>query len=72
MLAVSSPMLKALVILLVETGLRVGKEAMPLKWTDIDLSTGTLCVRESKTALLVGAWFRSQIIARQNCCGGVS
>jgi integrase len=49
LLAVSGPLLKALVILLVETGLRVGKEAMPLKWTDIDLSTGTLCVRESKT-----------------------
>lgn len=49
LLAVSTPMLRALVILLVETGLRVGKEAMPLKWTDIDLGNGTLCVRESKT-----------------------
>jgi integrase len=49
LLAVSGPLLKALVILLVETGLRVGKEALPLKWTDIDLSNGTLCVRESKT-----------------------
>jgi integrase len=49
LLAVSTPMLKALVILLVETGLRVGKEALPLKWTDIDLTNATLCVRESKT-----------------------
>jgi integrase len=49
LVSVASPMLKALVILLVETGLRVGKEALPLKWTDIDLTNGTLCVRESKT-----------------------
>jgi integrase len=49
LVSVASPMLKALVVLLVETGLRVGKEALPLKWTDIDLSNGTLCVRESKT-----------------------
>jgi integrase len=49
LLAVSGPLLKALVILLVETGLRVGKEALPLKWTDIDFSDGTIYVRESKT-----------------------
>jgi integrase len=49
LLAVSGPLLRALVILLVETGLRVGKEAMPLKWTDIDLNDETIQVRESKT-----------------------
>ena len=49
LLAVSGPMLKALVILLVETGLRVGKEALPLKWTDVDFTDGTIHVRESKT-----------------------
>jgi len=49
LIAVVVPMLRALLILLVETGLRVGKEALPLKWTDIDLSKGTLTVRESKT-----------------------
>ena len=49
LLAVSGPLLNALVILLVETGLRVGKEALPLKWTDIDFSDGTIYVRESKT-----------------------
>ena len=46
---VAPPMLKALVILLVETGLRVGKEALPLKWTDIEFGNGTIQVRESKT-----------------------
>ena len=49
LLAASNPMLRALVILLVETGLRVGKEALPLKWTDIDFNDETIRVRESKT-----------------------
>jgi integrase len=49
LLAISGPLLKVLVVVLVETGLRVGKEALPLKWGDIDLTNGTLCVRESKT-----------------------
>jgi len=49
LLAVSAPMLKALVVMLVETGLRVGKEALPLKWADVDFSNDTIFVRESKT-----------------------
>lgn len=49
LLALSTPLLKALVTLLVETGLRVGKEALPLKWTNIDFDNGTIYVRESKT-----------------------
>ena len=49
LLATAGPMLKALITLLVETGLRVGKEALPLKWTDVDLNDGTIFVRESKT-----------------------
>ncbi len=49
LLAVCSPVLKALVILLAETGMRVGKEALALKWTDIDFSADTIYIRESKT-----------------------
>jgi integrase len=49
LLAVSGPLLKALVVLLVETGLRVGKEASPLRWTDFDFSNNTFFVRESKS-----------------------
>ena len=49
LLAISGPLLRALVILLVETGLRVGKEALPLKWTEIVFNDGTIYVRESKT-----------------------
>jgi integrase len=49
LLAVSGPLLRALVILLVETGLRVWKEASPLKWTDFDFSNDTFFVRDSKS-----------------------
>jgi integrase len=49
LMAVAGPMLRALTTLLVETGLRVGKEALPLKWKDVDFSSGTIYVRESKT-----------------------
>jgi integrase len=49
LMAVAGPVLKALTTVLVETGLRVGKEALPLKWTDIDFNNGTIRVRESKT-----------------------
>src|SRR5205823_877109 len=40
------------VILLLETGLRVNKEALPLKWADLDFvydNIGAVHVRESKT-----------------------
>jgi integrase len=36
------PLLRALVALLAETGLRVRKEALPLKWEDVDLVNGIL------------------------------
>jgi integrase len=49
LLAVASPMVRMLVVLLVETGLRVAKEAYPLKWEDVDLLNGTIHIRESKT-----------------------
>jgi integrase len=45
--------LRPLVALLVETGLRVNKEALRLKWADIDFyydSVGAVHVQESKTA----------------------
>jgi integrase len=47
--AVATPLLRTLVVLLTETGLRVGKEALPLKWDDVDLVSGVLFVRQSKT-----------------------
>jgi integrase len=47
--AVAPPHLRTLIVLLTDTGLRVGKEALPLKWEDVDLVQGVLYVRLSKT-----------------------
>src|SRR6201987_1119131 len=43
--------LSVLITFLVETGLRVRKEALPLKWADVDLNSepGCVLVRDSKT-----------------------
>jgi integrase len=43
--------LSILITFLIETGLRVRKEALPLKWSDIDLNSepGCVLVRDSKT-----------------------
>lgn len=49
LLAVAPPLLRALIVLLVETGLRVGKEALPLKWKNVDLDEGAIFVCQSKT-----------------------
>jgi integrase len=48
-LAVATPHLRALVVLLTETGLRVNKEALTLRWEDIDFSSSQLYVYDSKT-----------------------
>lgn len=47
--AVATPLLWTLVVLLTETGLRVGKEGLPLKWDDVDFVGGMLFVRATKT-----------------------
>lgn len=49
LLGVASPRMRALVALIVETGLRIGKEAFPLEWTDVDLLSGAIHIRDSKT-----------------------
>lgn len=48
----SPPWLSILITLLVETGLRVRKEALPLKWQDVLLDSDPACihVRDSKSA----------------------
>jgi len=46
---VAPPLLRTLIVVLAETGLRVRKEALPLKWQDVDLQEGLLYVRQSKT-----------------------
>ena len=49
LVAVAPPLLRTLIVLLTESGLRVGREALPLKWDDVDLLNGVLYVRQSKT-----------------------
>jgi integrase len=48
-LTVAPPHLRALIVLLTETGLRVDREGLRLCWEDIDLEASTLYVRDSKT-----------------------
>jgi integrase len=52
LLAVAKGYLRPLVLLLVDGGLRVGKEALPLRWSALDLESenAVVYVRASKTA----------------------
>jgi integrase len=47
--AAAKPLLRTLVVLLTETGLRVIREGLSLKWGDVDLEEEVLFVRQSKT-----------------------
>jgi len=49
-LKVADPHIRALAVLILETGLRSNREALVLKWDDIDFDNDTIRVRESKTA----------------------
>ena len=61
----SPPLLRMLITLLAETGLRVKKEALPLRWSDVSLDSKPACihVRDSKSAAGVRpVWLTS------HCC----
>jgi integrase len=49
LVAAAPPLLRTLIVLLTESGLRVGREALPLKWNDVDLLNEVVYVRQSKT-----------------------
>jgi integrase len=49
LLAVSPEHIRVLAILLLETGMRSGKEALALRWEDVDFTNELIRVRESKT-----------------------
>jgi integrase len=49
-LAVADPHIRALAVLILETGLRSNREALALKWEDIDFDSDIIWVRDSKTA----------------------
>jgi integrase len=48
-LAVAAPHIRTLIVLILETGLRSHREALVLRWEDVDFDKGTIRVRESKT-----------------------
>jgi integrase len=48
-LAVADPHIRALIVLLLETGLRSHREALALKWSDIDFASNAIKIRKSKT-----------------------
>jgi len=49
LLATAAEHIRVLAILILETGLRSGKEALSLKWADIDFLSESIKVRQSKT-----------------------
>ena len=49
LLATAADHIRVLAILILETGLRSGKEALALKWADIDFLNESIRVRQSKT-----------------------
>jgi integrase len=49
LLAACSVLLRTVVVLVLETGLRLQSEALRLRWEDIDFESGILYVRRSKT-----------------------
>ncbi len=49
LLSVASFQMRALVALIVEIGLRIGKEALLLEWGNMDLLSGAIHIRDSKT-----------------------
>jgi integrase len=48
-LAAAAPHIRALVVLILETGMRSGREALSLFWSDVDFVNDVILVRKSKT-----------------------
>lgn len=74
LLSVCSPRLRALVVLLTETGLRINREALGLKWEDVDFTNDCIYVRASKTAagqrfVPLSEFCRSELSAWKNLAG---
>jgi|SRR5579871_6371330 len=49
LLAAAVPHIRALAVLILETGMRSGREALPLRWSDVDFANDLISVRKSKT-----------------------
>lgn len=66
--------IKMLTVLITETGLRIGKEALPLKWEDVDFLNDVIHVRKSKTAAGIRAvplseFCKSELVVWQGIVG---
>jgi integrase len=77
LLAVCSPLLRALTALVVETGLRIGHEALGLTWEDLDLANETVIVRLTKTmagrrTIPLSKFCREELLKWQNLTGSKS
>ena len=48
-LSVAVPYIRLLVVLILETGMRSHKEALPLRWDAVDFTNDSIRIRESKT-----------------------
>ena len=74
LLSVAPPRLRVLIVLLTETGMRVNKEALSLKWCDVDLKEGVIYVRESKTpagrrTVPLSELCKAELLRWKNLCG---
>jgi len=49
LLAVAPPLLRPIILLQTDAGMRIGKEVLPLQWTDLDFLNNQVCIRDSKT-----------------------
>jgi integrase len=49
LLAAATPHIRALAVLILETGMRSNREALSLPWSDVDFVNNLIQVRESKT-----------------------
>jgi integrase len=49
LLSVAAPHIRALTVVILETGMRSRREALSLLWNDVDFVNDLICVRESKT-----------------------
>jgi integrase len=47
--SVAAPYIRLLVVLILETGMRSHKEALPLRWDAVDFTNDSIRIRESKT-----------------------
>ena len=70
----SPPLLRMLITLLAETGLRVKKEALPLRWSDVSLDSEPACIRilDSKSAAGLRLGMADNALSQRSSSVGVN